>query len=287
MKEYLNYLKSVKGKSDNTITAYEQDLNIFYDFLKVRFKKKEITLKELKKITIQDLHAFISYLSNERNNSNKSKARRIACLKSYFKYLCSTIKVIEYNPTLELETPKLEKRLPVYYSLEQADKLLSVIDNKRDYCIVVLFLNCGLRLSELISINIDSVQGDTMTVIGKGNKERTIYLNDMCLNAIRDLTTSRTDIQNNALFLSNRKMRVTAKGVESMLDKYLTLAGLKGSPHKLRHTAATLMYQAGTDILTLKEMLGHESVATTQIYTHIDSKQIKEAVKNNPLNRRA
>jgi len=284
--QYLEYMKSIKGRSDSTITAYEQDLNIFYDFLKTRFKKKEITLKEIKKISIQDLHAFISFLGNDRGNSNKSKARRIACLKSYFKYLYSTIKVIDYNPTLELETPKIEKRLPVYYNLDQADKLLSVIDNKRDYCIVVLFLNCGLRLSELISINVDSVQGDIMTVIGKGNKERTIYLNDMCLNAITDLMTCRADVQNKALFLSNRKMRMTAKGIESMLEKYLTLAGLKGSPHKLRHTAATLMYQSGTDILTLKEMLGHESVATTQIYTHIDSKQIKEAVKNNPLNRR-
>jgi site-specific recombinase XerD len=279
-------MKDIKGKSDNTITAYEKDLNIFFDFLKSRFKKKEISIKELKKITITDLHAFISFLSNERGNSNKSKARRIACLKSYFKYLQVTLKVIEYNPTLELETPKIEKRLPIYYKLEDAEKLLSVIDNKRDFAIVTLFLNSGLRLSELVNINTDDIQGDILTVIGKGNKERTIYLNDSVLLAIDDYMTCRKDLNDKALFISNRKMRMTAKGIESMLDKYLALAGLKGSPHKLRHTAATLMYQSGTDIRALQEILGHESVATTQIYTHIDNKQLKEAVKNNPLNRR-
>lgn len=279
-------MTNIKGRAENTVEAYEQDLNIFYDFLKDRFKKKEITLKAIKKVTIKDLHAFISHLSNERNNSNKSKARRIACLKSYFKYLHNTIKVIDSNPTLELETPKIEKRLPVYLKLEDAEKLLSVIDNKRDFAIITLFLNCGLRLSELISINTDDIQGDTLTVIGKGNKERTIYLNESVLFALDAYMTSREDFNDKALFISNRKMRMTSKGIESMLDKYLKLAGLKGSPHKLRHTAATLMYQSGTDIRALQEILGHESVATTQIYTHVDNKQLKEAVKNNPLNRR-
>jgi integrase/recombinase XerD len=285
--EYLEYMTNIKGRADNTVSAYEQDLNIFFDFLKDRFKKKEIGIKELNKITITDLHAFISFLSNDRGNSNKSKARRIACLKSYFKYLQSTLKIIDSNPTLELETPKLERRLPVYLKLEDAEKLLSVIDNKRDYCIITLFLNCGLRLSELVNINTNDLQGDILTVIGKGNKERTIYLNDSCLDALKAYKEVRGEINCDALFLSNRNMRMTSKGVQSMLEKYLNKAGLKGySPHKLRHTAATLMYQSGTDIRALQEILGHESVATTQIYTHIDNKQLKEAVKNNPLNRR-
>ena len=286
IEQYLEYLGSVKGKSENTVSAYEQDLNIFYNFLNTKLRKNKITIKEINQIAIQDLHAFISYLTNERSNSNKSKARRIASLKGYFKYLHGTIKVIDNNPTTELDTPKIEKRLPIYYKLEDAEKLLSVIDNKRDYAIVTLFLNCGLRLSELININTDDIQGDILAVIGKGNKERTIYLNESVLLAIDDYMTSRKDFRDKALFISNRKMRMTSKGIENMLDKYLKLAGLKGSPHKLRHTAATLMYQAGTDIRALQEILGHESIATTQIYTHINQEQLRAAVKNNPLNRR-
>ena len=290
IEQYLEYLRSIKGRSENTVVAYEQDLNIFFDFLKIRFKKKEITIKEIKKITITDLHAFISFLSNERSNSNKSKARRIACLKSYFKYLHNTIKAIEYNPTLELETPKLEQRLPKFLTLEESNNLLNKIDGihkERDYCIIVLFLNCGLRLSELININTDDIQGDILTVIGKGNKERTIYLNDMCTNALKAYKDVREDVKGKALFISNRKMRMTNKGIQDMLAKYLSMADLKGySPHKLRHTAATLMYQNGTDIRTLQEMLGHSSVATTQIYTHTSNNQLKEAARNNPLNKK-
>jgi site-specific recombinase XerD len=164
-------------------------------------------------------------------------------------------------------------------------------NEKRDYAIITLFLNCGLRLSELISINIDKIKGDTLAVVGKGNKERTIYLNDVCIKAIEDYLSVRPEAQpghEKALFISNRKTRFTQRGVQHMVDKYLNEAGLAGkhySPHKLRHTAATLMYQYGhVDIRALQEILGHESVSTTQIYTHIDKEQLRDAVKLNPLN---
>ena len=204
----------------------------------------------------------------------------MAAIRSYFKYLYSIVKLLPENPALDLETPKNTSRLPVALSLDESKNLLSSIsgtNEKRDYAIIMLFLNCGLRLSELIGINIDKIKGDTLTVIGKGNKERTIYLNDVCVKAIEDYLEVRPDPKpghEKALFISNRKTRFSQKGIQHMLDKYLTESGLAGkgySPHKLRHTAATLMYQYGhVDIRALQEILGHESISTTQIYTHIN-----------------
>ena len=241
-----------------------------------------------------DLHSFIAYTDRERKNSNRTKARKMAALRSYFKYLYSIVKIIPENPALDLETPKNNSRLPVALTLDESKDLLSSIsgsNEKRDYAIIMLFLNCGLRLSELISINIDKIKGDTLTVIGKGNKERTIYLNDVCVKAIEDYLEVRQDPKpghEKALFISNRKTRFSQKGIQHMLDKYLTEAGLSGkgySPHKLRHTAATLMYQYGhVDIRALQEILGHESISTTQIYTHINKDLLRDAVKQNPLN---
>ncbi len=206
----------------------------------------------------------------------------------------SIVKLIPENPAIDLETPKKNSRLPVALTLDESKGMLTSIsgsNEKRDYAIITLFLNCGLRLSELIGIDIDKIKGDTLTVIGKGNKERTIYLNDVCVEAIENYLAVRPEANpghEKALFISNRKTRFTQRGVQHMVDKYLNEAGLAGknySPHKLRHTAATLMYQYGhVDIRALQELLGHESVSTTQIYTHIDKEQLRDAVKNNPLN---
>lgn len=309
MCDFLEYLLSIKGKSEKTVSEYFLDLRTFYRFLVIRFKlSKEIenfeeidinlvTLDIIKKIQIMDLHAFISFVDRERNNANRTKARKTACLRSYFKYLHTIVKIIPENPALNLETPKNNSRLPVALTLKESKNLLRAIDKndssneKRDYAIIMTFLNCGLRLSELISINLDSFKGDTLTIIGKGNKERTVYLNEVCLRAIKEYIEVRPDGKpghENALFLSNRKTRITQKGVQHMLDKYLKLSGLsvkKYSPHKLRHTAATLMYQYGhVDIRALQEILGHENISTTQIYTHVDKEQLRDAVKTNPLN---
>lgn len=307
MSDFLEYMLSVKGKSEKTVSEYFLDLRIFYRFLVLRYKlnsKTEVfddidifvvSIEVLKKIKIMDLHAFIAFVDRERNNSNRTKARKIACLRSFFKYLYSIVKIIPENPALDLETPKKNSRLPVALTLDESKNVLSSIsgtNEKRDYAIITLFLNCGLRLSELISINIDKIKGDTLTVVGKGNKERTIYLNDACVKAVEEYLQVRPEPKpghENALFISNRKTRFTQRGVQHMVDKYLNKAGLSGkhySPHKLRHTAATLMYQYGhVDIRTLQEILGHESVSTTQIYTHINKEQLRDAVKHNPLNK--
>jgi len=306
LSDFLEYSLSIKGRSEKTVSEYYLDLRTFYRFLVIRFKLSPkvkdfentdinlVSLDTLKKIKIMDLHSFIAYIDRERNNSNRTKARKIACLRSFFKYLYSIVKLIPENPALDLETPKKSSRLPVALTLSESKNLLTSIsgsNEKRDYAIITLFLNCGLRLSELIGINIDKIKGDTLTVVGKGNKERTIYLNDVCVKAIEEYLEVRPDAKpghENALFISNRKTRFTQKGVQHMVDKYLKESGLSVrnySPHKLRHTAATLMYQYGhVDIRALQEILGHESVSTTQIYTHIDKEQLRDAVKQNPLN---
>ncbi len=306
MSDFLEYMLSLKGRSPKTVSEYYLDLRTFYRFLVIRFRLSSttdnfeeidinlITLDRLKKINIMDLHAFIAFIDRERNNSNRTKARKIACLRSFFKYLYSIVKLIPENPAIDLETPKKNSRLPVALTLDESKGILTSIsgsNEKRDYAIITLFLNCGLRLSELIGIDIDKIKGDTLTVIGKGNKERTIYLNDVCVEAIENYLEVRPEANpghEKALFISNRKTRFTQRGVQHMVDKYLNEAGLAGknySPHKLRHTAATLMYQYGhVDIRALQELLGHESVSTTQIYTHIDKAQLRDAVKNNPLN---
>jgi len=306
MSDFLEYMLSIKGRSPKTVSEYYLDLRTFYRFLVIRFRLSSttdnfeeidinlITLDILKKIKIMDLHAFIAFIDRERKNSNRTKARKIACIRSFFKYLYSIVKLIPENPAIDLETPKKNSRLPVALTLDESKGMLNSIsgsNEKRDYAIITLFLNCGLRLSELIGIDIDKIKGDTLTVIGKGNKERTIYLNDVCVEAIENYLAVRPEANpghEKALFISNRKTRFTQRGVQHMVDKYLNEAGLAGknySPHKLRHTAATLMYQYGhVDIRALQELLGHESVSTTQIYTHIDKEQLRDAVKNNPLN---
>lgn len=303
--DFLNYIETIKGKSSNTVKEYNYDLRTFFKFLKVRYRLvskdqdfseidiSDIDIDLIKRIKLQDLYAFISYVDKERNNHNYAKARKVASIRSFFKYLHSKIKLIDENPALDLESPKTDNRHPVYLTLDEARKLLDVIDGQfkeRDYAVITLFLNCGLRLSELVSIDIDKIKGDTLTVIGKGNKERTIYLNDACIIALENYLIVRP--QDNvkdekALFISRKRNRLSSKAIQHMVKKYIKLAGFdpkKYSPHKLRHTAATLMYKHGNvDIRALQQILGHENVSTTQIYTHIDDERLRKAVKSNPL----
>lgn len=308
LEDYLNYMETIRGKSPNTVKEYFFDIRIFLRFLKIRYRlvEKNTPLEEIeiydididfiKRITIQDLHAFISFVDKNRGNGNYAKARKVASIRSFFDYLHTKINLIEKNPANNLEFPKTDNRQPVYLTLEQAKSLLDTINNnpnelfrKRDYAIVALFLNCGLRLSELVSIDIHKIKEDTLTVIGKGNKERTIYLNEACKEALNDYIKIRPkDVKDEkALFLSKRKNRISTRAVQHMIDKYLEKTGLDPSiysTHKLRHTAATLMYKYGNvDIRALQDILGHENVATTQIYTHIDDERLREAVNSNPL----
>ena len=306
--EFLNYMSIIKNKSELTVLEYASDLRLFFKFLLIYRKKvnsdvefdeidvKDVDLELINTVSIQDAYAFLSYCRNERNNDAASRARKASALRAFFKYLAVNTKQIDENPMQELESPKIKKSLPKYLTLEESLELLKSIDGKakeRDYCIITLFLNCGLRLSELVGLNLGDIRSDnSLRVTGKGNKERIIYLNDMCVQAINEYLKVRPvdgvkDKQ--ALFISNRKTRISPKTVQHLVKTFLEKAGLGDqgfSTHKLRHTAATLMYQQGNvDVLLIKEILGHENLATTEIYTHIVDSQLKEAVASNPLNK--
>jgi len=314
LNSFLDYTVTILNKSPNTIKEYNYDLATFLKFIKVRFKMtdeedfskitiKDIPLSTIKQIKLDDIHAFLSYLTNTYHSKAATRARKASSIRVFFNYLSQKANLIEFNPAQNLETPKLDKRLPKYLSLEDSKRLLNVAgsddnrNNKRDYAIITLFLNCGMRLSELVGINIKDINFSEcqMTVIGKGNKERTIYLNKACMTAINNYLAVRpvegikTDKANskNALFLSERKERISRRTVQYIVDKELRAAGLdtsKYSVHKLRHTAATLMYQYGNvDIRALQEVLGHESISTTEIYTHVANVQARSAIENNPL----
>ena len=305
---YLDYAITILNKSPNTIKEYNYDLAMFFKFIKIHFGLttekdfakipiKDIDLDTVKKITLEDIHAFISYLATDLRSKPTTRARKVSSIRVFFKYLSQKANWIETNPAQNLETPKIDKRMPKYLSLEDSQKLLSCASNEedrnhiRDYAIITLFLNCGIRLSELVGINIKDIEFSEckMNVIGKGNKERIVYLNKACMKAIEDYMQIRpkVGIHTNALFLSERKDRISNRMVQCIVKKELQKAGLdtrKYSVHKLRHTAATLMYQYGNvDIRALQELLGHESISTTEIYTHVENEQVRNAVESNPL----
>ncbi|AJG99535.1 recombinase XerC [Clostridium beijerinckii] len=310
--DFLNYLETIKSTSINTIDGYRIDLTIFFRFMmiykgkvnsdSVEFEDIDIRVIDdefLRGIKLRDLYAFLSFTEKYRDNSSYARARKVATLKSFFKFLFGKAKVITENPALELESPKINKRHPVYLTLNQSIHLLESLNKNdknysRDYCILMFFLNCGMRLSELCSIQIDKIRDDTLTIIGKGNKERTVYLNDACLKALANYLNVRDDskaLSDNKkfLFLSSRNVPINKRTVEIMIKKHITNAGLtddKYTPHKLRHTAATLMYKYGNvDIRSLQSILGHTNISTTQIYTHVDDDSLRDAVKSNPLSK--
>lgn len=311
---FLDYSITILNKSPNSVKEYNYDLNMFLKYMKIHFKltnetdfnnitTKDFSLEQLNKITLDDIHAFLSYLALNQNAKPATRARKISTIRIFFSYLSQKANLIEFNPAQNLETPKIGKRMPKYLSLDDSKKLLNVTasendENKeRDFAIITLFLNCGLRLSELVSINIQDIDFNEckLNVIGKGNKERTIYLNKACIKSIKEYMSVRpkegvkndSKSSNKALFLSRRKERISNRTVQYIVEKELLKAGLdtsKYSVHKLRHTAATLMYQYGNvDIRALQELLGHESISTTEIYTHVSNEQVRNAVEVNPL----
>lgn len=310
-KDFLNYQSIIKNRSATTVEQYCLDLRLFFKFMFCKLNNISSALIENEDVTMDisvfddnfyntvtlgDAYEFLAYCRNERENKEKARARKVSSLRAFFKYLRMN-GIIEDNPMINLDSPKLSKTLPKYLNVEQAKKLLSVIDGanrERDYCIVTLLLNCGMRLSELVSLDYNKItfDGDSASIIitGKGSKQRTVYLNHACVAAINAYMRVRTKDgvkDRNALFLSNRHTRISPKTVQHMVDVYLEKAGFGGmgfSVHKLRHTAATLMYQTGkVDVLALKEILGHENLNTTQIYTHLLDEQLKKAVEANPL----
>lgn len=252
----------------------------------------------LRSVKLSEMYRFVAWLGNERDNGPASRSRRISAIRTFYNFLSTKAKIIEYNPAAELESPKQMKKLPRYLSVDESISVLSEAANSddqfssRDYCILTLFLNCGMRLSELCSINLSDIAEETLTVMGKGGKERTIYLNSICIQAIDDYLPERlepkSEEKNDPLFVSRNRRRISQRAVQNIVKKYIVKAGLdpkKYSAHKLRHTAATLMYQYGqVDLRSLQQILGHTSVSTTEIYTHINDEMLHQAVENNPLN---
>lgn len=308
LERFLGYFQAIKERSPLTIKEYRYDLILFFRFMLKQRKAipadtlleniaiNEIDENFLRSIKLTDFYAYITWLSRERHNGPATRARKIAALRAFFAYLKNKAYIIEENPALELESPKLLQKLPRYLSLDESRQLLNTVANSRsewsdrDYCIITLFLNCGLRLSELCSIRLNDLREDTLTVMGKGGKERTIYLNGACLDSIsQHLKTRRSkDIKDpEAMFVSRLGRRISTKTVQHIIKQYIRAAGLdprRYSVHKLRHTAATLMYKYGkVDIRALQMILGHVSVSTTEIYTHVDADALHQAVEQNPL----
>jgi len=317
LRDFLTYHETIKGHAQNTVDEYFLDLRTFFRFLKLHrgvvprtaeveeIDVSDVDLDFVRAVTLSEVYEYLAFLSRDRVRnqhsrsteygiSAASRARKIASIKSFFKYLTVKAKLLTENPVQDLDSPKLPKSLPRYLTLEESERLLSAVDSRsraRDYCILCIFLNCGLRISEIVGLNLSDIRSDSLRVVGKGSKERAVFLNDATADAINAYLLVRKDINavdGNALFLSNRRTRMSREAVHSMVKKTLLKAGLdasKYSAHKLRHTAATLMLQNGVDVRTLQELLGHEHLNTTQIYTHVDNTELKIAASANPLGR--
>ena len=317
LRDFLTYHETIKGQSPKTISEYYLDLRMFLRFIKLMRNDmpihtnledipiKDVDLNFLRQITTSDIFDFLSYLANDRNPtpdspspnygiSTVSRARKLSAIKSLYKYLTVRTKQLQENPVADLEYPKLRKSLPKYLTMAQTAALLQAVsgqNSKRDYAILMLFLNCGIRRSELVGLNISDVYEDRIRVVGKGNKERIVYFGTACHKAIEAYMTERRQMvltDNRALFGSRNGNRISVSAVHRLVEKALLKAGLDAtqfSAHKLRHTAATMMLSGGVDVKTVQEVLGHENLNTTQIYTHIESTELKLAAEANPLSK--
>ncbi|HHU05648.1 MAG TPA: tyrosine recombinase XerC [Clostridiales bacterium] len=315
IKGFLIYHETIKGHSRRTVEEYYLDLRTFFRFIKLEkglvprtaelndISISDVDLDLVKSVTLSDVYSFLSYLSRDRVRNYRenepeyglnarSRARKIAAIRSFYKYLTVKAQLLDKNPVQHLDSPKTVKSLPQYLTLEECKTLLSSVDGEnreRDYCILTIFLNCGLRISEVVGLNLSDISEDHIRVRGKGNKERIVYLNEACAAAINDYLALRKNIaaiDKNALFLSNRRKRISRQTVHHLVKNHIAAAGLDTnlySSHKLRHTAATLMLKSGVDIRTLQEVLGHEHLNTTEIYTHIDNTELRIAASANPL----
>ncbi len=304
LKDFLVYLEVILGKSERTTKEYYYDLRTFFRYLQCKNGRAsfddfdsvsivDVSLDDLKNVTRNDLYEYMYYISSARKNAQSARARKVSSLRTYFKYLSAKMGLLDDNPAKELDAPKIPGLLPKYLTLDESKRLLENVESQypeRDYAILTLFLNCGLRLSELVGINLRDYDGEKLRVFGKGAKERIIYLNHACQTALNQYLQVRPHENvkdKNAMFLSRNHSRLSGKMVQVIVKKALETAGLDAtrySAHKLRHTAATLMYRHGNvDIRALQEVLGHEQLSTTQIYTHVDNERLREATASNPL----
>ena len=315
LRDFLAYHETVQAHSRRTVDEYFLDLRNFFRYMKqIRDPQlanraldeidiMDLDLEFVSSITLTDIYGYMAYLSRERVQNQNSRnpeyglnaatrARKIATIRSFYNYLTNKMHLLRENPVKDIDSPKLKKSLPKYLTLDESIRLLDSVDGKnqeRDYCILTLFLNCGLRISELVGLNLNDIQEDALRVLGKGNKVRIIYLNEACQNALRQYLAVRRPIRGkdeNALFLSSQNERMSRSTVHAMVKKRLSEAGIDASEyssHKLRHTAATLMLQNGVDVRAVQEVLGHDHLNTTEIYTHIDNESLRVAAKANPL----
>ena len=315
LRDFLSYHETIKAHSLRTVDEYYLDLRNFFRYLKQtrdpslkdcelnEIDIMDVDLDFVRSVTLTDVYGYMSYLSRDRAlhpNSRHSdyglnaasRARKISTIRSFYNYLTNKAHLIEQNPVKDMDSPKLKKTLPKYLTLDESVRLLGSVDGQnraRDYAILTLFLNCGLRISELCALDLQDIQGEALRVLGKGNKVRIVYLNDACLGALNAYLAVRRPItgrDQNALFLSSRNERISKSTVHALVKKHISAAGLDAtqySSHKLRHTAATLMLQNGVDVRAVQEVLGHEHLNTTEIYTHIDNEALRVAAKANPL----
>lgn len=308
LEEFMAYFSGVRERSPRTLREYRYELRCFFRWLKrerLGLQKtdleeidiSDIDLEFLRRVQLSEVYRYISWLANERSNAAASRARSISAIRSFFNYMTGKLHLLETNPVAELEGPKIQKSLPRYLNPEESAELLrcaATADSRfseRDLCILMLFLNCGLRLSELTGLDVEDVKDGQIRILGKGNKERILYLNEISKAALDRYLAVRplpASSEGNPLFVSRNRRRISNRSVQNIVKKYIEAAGLdsrKYSTHKLRHTAATLLYQYGhVDLRSLQQILGHESVATTEIYTHVGDEQLREAVSQNPLN---
>jgi len=319
LRDFLAYHETIQGHSSKTVDEYFLDLRTFLRYMKIEkgLTPRSVSLHEIpiddvdveliRSVTLADVYSYLSFLSRDRAKNHNApqagcgleastRARKVASIRSFYKYLVNKAKVITENPIQELDAPRQRQTLPRFLTLDECIQLLDSIDGanaERDFCIITLFLNCGLRISELVGLNLSDVREDRMRVLGKGNKERFVFLNSACRAALDDWLAVRAQsaaVDPYALFITRKRTRITKDGVHYMIKKRLKAAGLdseKYSAHKLRHTAATLMLKNGVDVRTLQEILGHEHLNTTQIYTHVDSDAMRQAAELNPLGNRS
>lgn len=307
LRDFLVYHETIQSHSKRTVEEYFLDLRNFFRYIKLLRGRcpndtpldlisiDDLDLDLIQSVTLTDVYAYMGFLAQDRGLNANSRARKVAAIRSFYKYIVNKAKLMSVNPVQDLDSPNIRKSLPKYLKLDETLDLLDSVDGPnaaRDYCILTLFLNCGLRISELVGLNKTDVRGDQLRVLGKGNKERILYLNDACQRALDDWMIERnslTLIDENALFVTPKyRKRITKAAVHKLVKKHLSAAGLDStqySSHKLRHTAATLMLQNGVDVRTLQEVLGHDHLNTTQIYTHVDSDDLRYAAKASPLSK--
>lgn len=303
LKEYLTYIRVVRNYTERTIDSYYIDLRLFLRYLKVKYcvaaledfdsiMISDVPISYLENFTLKEAYEYMSFLVEFRRNSSGTRFRKTSSLKMFYQYL-EKVSLIPKNLIAELERPKPVQNLPKFLTLEQSLKLLDVIEGRhqeRDFCMILLFLSCGMRLSELIGLNIDDYceSARTLRIFGKGQKERIVYLNEACITALNEYLAvrPRLDPEPRAIFLSDYRSRISTRRVQRIIENFLQLAGLGNygfTVHKLRHTAATLLYENGVDLMTLKDILGHRSVASTEIYTHISDIDRKRAADKSPF----